>query len=75
MDNILERLLSLATANKAQQLKVTRIGHPARVMAQEGILETILEVRAGRTDEVGPLEFSSFRLIFWQFPGRSRTRR
>ena len=64
VDNILERLLSLATVNKAQQLKVTRIGHPARVMAQEGILESILEVRAGRTDEVSPLEFLRPPYIF-----------
>lgn len=52
VDNILERLLALPVADKVQKLKVTRIGHPARVMAHEGILESTLEVKATRTDQV-----------------------
>ncbi|KAG5636874.1 hypothetical protein H0H81_006535 [Sphagnurus paluster] len=51
VDNILERLLALPTGTKGQKLKVTRIGHPARVMAREGILESTLEVKAMRSDE------------------------
>ncbi|PPQ95376.1 hypothetical protein CVT26_008221 [Gymnopilus dilepis] len=51
VDNILERLLALPVIGKAQRLKVTRIGHPARVMAHEGILESTLEVKATRTDQ------------------------
>lgn len=52
VDNILERLLALPATDKAQKLKVTRIGHPARVMAHEGILESTLEVKATMTDQV-----------------------
>ncbi|KIL66018.1 hypothetical protein M378DRAFT_186133 [Amanita muscaria Koide BX008] len=51
VDNILERLLALPSDGKANQLKVTRIGHPARVMARESILESTLEVQASRTDQ------------------------
>lgn len=53
MDNILERLLALPVSEKGDRLKVTRIGHPARIMAHEGILESTLEVKATRTDQVG----------------------
>lgn len=52
VDNILERLL-LLSPEKGHKLKVTRIGHPARIMAHEGILDSTLEVKAGRTDQVG----------------------
>ncbi|KAG6899406.1 hypothetical protein C0993_010517 [Termitomyces sp. T159_Od127] len=51
VDNILERLLSLPVPEKGQRLKVTRIGHPARVMSHEGILDSTLEVKATRTDQ------------------------
>ncbi|KAF5384145.1 hypothetical protein D9615_003261 [Tricholomella constricta] len=51
VDNILERLLALPPGEKGQKLKVTRIGHPARVMANEGILNSTLEVKATRTDQ------------------------
>ncbi|KAJ7201078.1 P-loop containing nucleoside triphosphate hydrolase protein, partial [Mycena pura] len=51
VDNILERLLTLPASEKGSRLKVTRIGHPARVMAQEGILDCTLEVKAGRTEQ------------------------
>ncbi|KAF9563861.1 P-loop containing nucleoside triphosphate hydrolase protein [Agrocybe pediades] len=53
VDNILERLLALPgpTTEKSQKLKVTRLGHPARVMAHEGILDSTLEVKATRTDQ------------------------
>ncbi|KAJ7507151.1 AAA domain-containing protein [Mycena galericulata] len=51
VDNILERLLALPVAEKASKLKVTRIGHPARVMAQQGILDSTLEVKARRTEQ------------------------
>ena len=52
VDNILERLLALPVLDKVPKLKVTRIGHPARVMAHEGILDSTLEVKATRTDQV-----------------------
>lgn len=60
VDNILERLLALPTPdNKAEKLKVTRVGHPARVMANnEGVLEATLEVKAGRSDQVCPWSFN-----------------
>lgn len=53
VDNILERLLALPTPDKGKgdPLKVTRIGHPARVMANEGVLEATLEVKASRSDQ------------------------
>ncbi|KAI0057300.1 P-loop containing nucleoside triphosphate hydrolase protein [Artomyces pyxidatus] len=51
VDNILERLLALPTPDKGEPVKVTRIGHPARVMANEGILESTLDVKAGRSDQ------------------------
>ncbi|KIJ63662.1 hypothetical protein HYDPIDRAFT_41061 [Hydnomerulius pinastri MD-312] len=53
VDNILERLLALPPPEKGKgtPLKVTRIGHPARVMAHEGVLEATLEVKAGRSDQ------------------------
>ncbi|RDB23722.1 DNA polymerase alpha-associated DNA helicase A [Hypsizygus marmoreus] len=51
VDNILERLLALPAGEKGEKLKVTRIGHPARVMAHQGILESTLEVKATRTDQ------------------------
>ncbi|KAI9460661.1 AAA domain-containing protein [Boletus coccyginus] len=55
VDNILERLLALLPyeKGKAIPLKVTRIGHPARVMAREDVLDATLEVKAGRSDQAG----------------------
>ena len=52
VDNILERLLALPVPDKAAKLKVTRIGHPARVMSHEGVLDSTLDVKATRTDQV-----------------------
>lgn len=54
VDNILERLLALPPLEKGKgtPLKVTRIGHPARVMAREDVLDATLEVKAGRSDQV-----------------------
>ncbi|KAJ3509315.1 hypothetical protein NMY22_g16336 [Coprinellus aureogranulatus] len=51
VDNILERLLALPVPEKGARLRVTRIGHPARVMATEGVLESTLEVKSTRTDQ------------------------
>ncbi|KIK94447.1 hypothetical protein PAXRUDRAFT_12038 [Paxillus rubicundulus Ve08.2h10] len=53
VDNILERLLALPPPEKGKgiPLKITRIGHPARVLAREGVLEATLEVKAGRSDQ------------------------
>ncbi|KAI0321507.1 P-loop containing nucleoside triphosphate hydrolase protein [Amylostereum chailletii] len=51
VDNILERLLALPVGAKSERLKVTRIGHPARVMANQGVLDSTLEVKAGRSDQ------------------------
>ena len=67
MDNILERLLALPPAENGERLKVTRIGHPARVMAHEGILDSTLEVKATRTDQVYP---GSLRLSCLYVPAR-----
>ena len=52
VDNILERLLALPRGEKGEKLKATRIGHPARVMSNESVLESTLDVKAGRTDQV-----------------------
>ncbi|KAF9011905.1 P-loop containing nucleoside triphosphate hydrolase protein [Cyathus striatus] len=48
-----KRLLVCGASNlsKGEKLKVTRIGHPARVMAQEGILDSTLEVKATKTEQ------------------------
>ncbi|KNZ74095.1 DNA polymerase alpha-associated DNA helicase A [Termitomyces sp. J132] len=51
VDNILERLLALPVSEKEERLKVTRIGHPARVMSHEGIINSTLEFKATRTDQ------------------------
>ncbi|KAG6855819.1 hypothetical protein H0H87_010581 [Tephrocybe sp. NHM501043] len=51
VDNILERLLALPIPEKGNKLKVTRIGHPARIMAQEGILDSTLDIKATRTEQ------------------------
>ncbi|KAI0249793.1 P-loop containing nucleoside triphosphate hydrolase protein [Lactifluus subvellereus] len=51
VDNILERLLALPTPSHGGKLKVTRIGHPARVIAHEGALNSTLEAQAERSDE------------------------
>ena len=53
VDNILERLLALPAPESGKKLKVTRVGHPARVMNQEEVLEATLEVKASRSDQVG----------------------
>ena len=52
VDNILERLLTLPVLDKTAKLKLTRIGHPARVMPHEGVLNSTLDVKATRTDQV-----------------------
>ncbi|KAI0670379.1 P-loop containing nucleoside triphosphate hydrolase protein [Trametes maxima] len=51
VDNILERLLALPAPESGAKLKVTRVGHPARVMAQENVIDTTLEVQASRSDQ------------------------
>ncbi|OCH92757.1 P-loop containing nucleoside triphosphate hydrolase protein [Obba rivulosa] len=51
VDNILERLLALPAPRSGEKLKVTRIGHPARVMAHEGVLDATLEVKANRSEQ------------------------
>jgi len=51
VDNILERLLALPTPPQGERLSVTRIGHPARVIRNEGALNSTLEAQAGRSDE------------------------
>ena len=53
VDNILERLLALPSTTKGEApLRSTRIGHPARIMANESVLEATLEVKANRSDQV-----------------------
>ncbi|KAI9432929.1 P-loop containing nucleoside triphosphate hydrolase protein [Lactarius indigo] len=51
VDNILERLLALPAPSQGQRLRVTRIGHPARVIAHEGALNATLETQADRSDQ------------------------
>lgn len=53
VDNILERLLAIPPPEKGKgtPLTVTRIGHPARVMANQGVLEATLEVKANKSDQ------------------------
>ncbi|KZV75712.1 P-loop containing nucleoside triphosphate hydrolase protein [Peniophora sp. CONT] len=51
VDNILERLLALPVPEKGDKIRATRVGHPARVMANQGVLEATLEVKAGRSDQ------------------------
>jgi DNA polymerase alpha-associated DNA helicase A len=54
VDNILERLLAIPPPEKGKRtpLAATRIGHPARVMANQGVLEATLEVKASKSDQV-----------------------
>ncbi|KAH8993570.1 P-loop containing nucleoside triphosphate hydrolase protein [Lactarius hatsudake] len=52
VDNILERLLALPAPSHGPRLRVTRIGHPARVIAQEDALNATLETQADRSDQV-----------------------
>ncbi|KAM5531065.1 hypothetical protein V8D89_015285 [Ganoderma adspersum] len=51
VDNILERLLALPASEDGKKLKVTRVGHPARVMNREDVIEATLEVKASRSDQ------------------------
>ena len=57
VDNILERLLALPVPDKGKRLRVTRIGHPARILSQDSILESTLEVKAMKSDEVSSIVF------------------
>jgi len=52
VDNVLERLLSLPVTKSENRLKVTRVGHPARVMSDDNVLDSTLDMKAGRSDEV-----------------------
>jgi len=52
VDNILERLLAVPTTKLENRLKVTRVGHPARVMSDDNVLDSTLDMKAGRSDEV-----------------------
>ncbi|KAN0136815.1 P-loop containing nucleoside triphosphate hydrolase protein [Lactarius tabidus] len=51
VDNILERLLALPARSHGLRPRVTRIGHPARVIAHEGALNATLEAQADRSDQ------------------------
>ncbi|KAG1737470.1 AAA domain-containing protein [Suillus paluster] len=53
VDNILERILAIPPPEKGKwtPLTATRIGHPARVMAKQGVLEATLEVKASKSDQ------------------------
>ncbi|KAI0729482.1 P-loop containing nucleoside triphosphate hydrolase protein [Fomitopsis betulina] len=51
VDNILERLLALPAPTNGGKLKITRVGHPARVMAHGGVLDATLEIKASRSDQ------------------------
>jgi DNA polymerase alpha-associated DNA helicase A len=69
VDNILERLLALPAADKAEKLKVTRIGHPARVMSHEGILDSTLDVKATRTDQVSVNLVTAYLFLYQTIGG------
>jgi DNA polymerase alpha-associated DNA helicase A len=65
VDNILERLLALPPGEKGEKFRVTRIGHPARVMENEGVLESTLDMKAGRSEQVrGVISLSSISM-YW----------
>jgi DNA polymerase alpha-associated DNA helicase A len=49
VDNILERLLLLPQSSLSGA--ATRLGHPARVLANQGVLDATLEARAGRSEQ------------------------
>ena len=55
VDNILERLLALPVGKSESRLKVTRVGHPARVMSDDNVLDSTLDMKAGRSDEVNEI--------------------
>lgn len=52
VDNILERLLALPVTKSGDRINVTRVGHPARVMSDDSVLDSTLDMKAGRSDEV-----------------------
>lgn len=60
VDNILERLLSLPVTKSEGRPKVTRVGHPARVMTDDSLLDSTLDIKAGRSDEVSEV------LLWWR---------
>lgn len=51
-DNVLERLLA-----RAPELSATRIGHPARVLANSRVLDSTLDARAERSEQVCGLKW------------------
>ncbi|KAF9648266.1 P-loop containing nucleoside triphosphate hydrolase protein [Thelephora ganbajun] len=51
VDNILERLLAFPVTKSGSRLKVTRVGHPARVMSDDNVLGVTLDTKAGMSDE------------------------
>ena len=52
VDNILERLLALPVTKSGDRINATRVGHPARVMSDDNVLDSTLDMKAGRSDEV-----------------------
>jgi len=52
VDNILKRLLALPVTKSESRLKVMRVGHPARVMSDDNVLDSTLDMKAGMSDEV-----------------------
>jgi len=56
VDNILERLLVLPVGKSESRLKVTRVGHPARVMSDDRVLDSTLDMKAGRSEEVSEID-------------------
>ena len=70
VDNILERLLALPVTKSEGQLMVTRVGHPARVMSNDGVLDSTLDMKAGRSDEV-----SEVGLLYYDVGSTGSSRR
>lgn len=66
VDNILERLLALPAPANGAKLKLTRVGHPARVMAHDGVLDATLEMKASRSDQVCMSRMLGCDVLRWQ---------
>ena len=74
VDNILERLLALPVTKSESRINVTRVGHPARVMSDDNVLDSTLDMKAGRSDEVSEV-VAALLTLNSSSPGGTRKRR
>ena len=56
VDNILERILKLSKGQH-DEIRCTRIGHPARIMGTDVVLNETLDAQVGRSDQVVEIDF------------------